>query len=207
MEDAFPAFIEGPAGALQIQIDLPASTPRALGVLCHPHTLHGGTLTNKVIHQVARAFTDAGAVAVRFNFRGAGRSAGAFDHGQGEVDDLAAVIGWARRHWPDRPLWLAGFSFGAYVTLRAAAAHSPALVVTVAPPVDRYALDPPATPRVRWLVVQGAADEILSADGVSDWVRALPRPPDYELMPDAGHFFHGRLKPLRERIRKFAESG
>jgi len=204
-QGVFPSFIDGPAGALQIRIDLPATRPRALGVLCHPHTLHGGTLTNKVIHQVAHAFNDAGAIAVRFNFRGAGESAGSYDEGRGETDDVCAVVDWARRRWPDLPLWLAGFSFGAYVSLRAVDASDAAMIVTVAPPVNHFAFDTLVMPSVSWLVVQGGADEVVPADAVTTWVRSLSRPPEYELMPDVGHFFHGRLRPLRERVIRFAE--
>lgn len=205
MTHPLPPFVDGPAGPLQIAVDQPASTPRAVGVLCHPHTQHGGTLTNKVIHQAARAFADAGAVAVRFNFRGAGGSGGSYDHGNGEVDDVAAVVAWARGRWPDRPLWLAGFSFGAYVSLRAVEAQAPERVVSIAPPVNLYAFDSIALPQSRWLVVQGGQDEVVPAAAVDAWIATLDRPPEYAFLPDAGHFFHGRLNLLREHIGAFAE--
>jgi alpha/beta superfamily hydrolase len=202
----FPGFIDGPAGRLQIQVDLPKVAPRAFGVLCHPHTLHGGTLRNKVIHQAARAFVTAGAAAVRFNFRGAGKSSGVCDYGKGEVDDLAAVVAWARSQWPERPFWLAGFSFGAYVSLRAAAAQAPVMLVSIAPPVGRYSFDEIDLPQSRWLIVQGRNDEVVPTAAVSAWVRTLPNQPRYVIVEDAGHFFHGRLAPLREQIIAFART-
>ncbi|MFN5009806.1 MAG: alpha/beta hydrolase [Gammaproteobacteria bacterium] len=120
-EAAGPGVIAGAAGDIELRIDLPAGAPRAVAVCCHPHPLFGGTLTNKVIHTVARSFAAQGAVAVRFNFRGVGASQGVHDGGDGETDDLVTVATWARSRWPGLPLWLGGFSFGSYVALRGAA--------------------------------------------------------------------------------------
>ena len=118
------AVITGPAGDLEARIEdpVPAGEPRsAVGVVCHPHPLHGGTMQNKVVHTVARAMQEAGAATVRFNFRGVGQSGGRYAAGAGEVDDAAAVIEWTRRHFDCDALWLAGFSFGAAVALQVAA--------------------------------------------------------------------------------------
>ena len=101
-------LIAGAAGDIELIVDLPAAAPRAVAVCCHPHPLFGGTLTNKVIHTVARSFTAQGAAAVRFNFRGVGASQGAHGDGIGETDDLVTVAEWARSRWPDLPLWLGG---------------------------------------------------------------------------------------------------
>ncbi|HYM26941.1 MAG TPA: alpha/beta fold hydrolase, partial [Steroidobacteraceae bacterium] len=118
-------MLTGPAGPLETLVETPAGAgaaqqPRAVAVVCHPHPLFGGTLENKVVWTVARAFEQLGAAAIRFNFRGVGRSAGAYDDGRGETEDLGAVLAYARGRWPQAPLWLGGFSFGAVVALRAA---------------------------------------------------------------------------------------
>src|SRR5262249_22498810 len=118
-------MLDGPAGKLEVLIETPVGAalrgpPPAVRAVCHPPRLSGGTIDNKVVWTVARAFGQLGAPAIRFNFRGVGRSAGSYDEGRGETEDLKAVIGYARQRWPDSPLWLGGFSFGGVVALRAA---------------------------------------------------------------------------------------
>lgn len=160
---------------------------------------------NKVVHTLARAFTDLGLRTVRFNFRGVGVSEGGFAHGTGETDDLLAVLAWVRARRPDDAIWLAGFSFGAYVALRAAAAFPVAQLVAVAPAVHLYDFDGFATPRGPWLLIQGAADEVVPPAQVLAWARAIQPAPDVVELPDVGHFFHQRLNDLRsvvvERLR------
>ena len=117
--------LAGPAGPLETKLEFPdgdEASPRVFGVACHPHPLFGGTMDNKVTHVLARAMMECGAPAFRFNFRGVGASAGSFDNGRGETDDLAAVVAEGRRRFPDAALWLGGFSFGAFVALRGGAA-------------------------------------------------------------------------------------
>ncbi len=109
---------EGPAGPLEGALALPEGAPRAVAVLCHPHPLYDGTMHNKVVHTLARTFTAAGIAALRFNFRGVGDSAGAYDEGDGETEDALAAVAFAHDRTGDVPLWLAGFSFGASVALR-----------------------------------------------------------------------------------------
>lgn len=111
-KDAF--IIDGPVGDLEALLESPAdAAPAGCAVVCHPHPAHGGALTNKVAHTLARSFVGVGFAALRFNFRGVGQSAGAFDGGMGEVDDVLAAVAWMREAAPGLPLWLAGFSFGA----------------------------------------------------------------------------------------------
>lgn len=197
-------LLAGAAGDIEAVVDLPAGAPRAVAVCCHPHPLFGGTLTNKVIHTVARAFAAQGAVAVRFNFRGVGASEGEHDGGVGETDDLAAVAAWARSRWPGLPLWLGGFSFGSYVALRGAARLAPSLLVTVAPPVGRWDFAAIPAPACPWLLVQGSADELLDADAVTAWARALSPAVQVALLPEASHFFHARLHEVRDLVEAFA---
>ena len=205
---AFPHVAEtlqlaGPAGALELAVD-PADGKRlpVVAVVCHPLPTEGGTMHNKVVTMAARALRECGADTVRFNFRGVGASEGAFDEGVGESEDLRAVVAWVRAQRPDAALWLAGFSFGAYVSLRMSAELQPAALLSIAPPVGRAwdfkAIVPPSCP---WLVIQGDDDEIVDANAVAAWVAKLPHPPELVRMPDTGHFFHRKLMDLRGAIR------
>src|SRR5262245_2611647 len=119
--------LAGPAGQIEARLELPdgADSPRFFGVACHPHSLKGGTMDNEVTHTLARAMVECGAPAFRFNFRGVGASGGAFDFGRGETDDLAAVVAEGRRRFPGAGLWLGGFSFGGFVSLRGASRVAP----------------------------------------------------------------------------------
>lgn len=196
--------LAGPAGTLEAQTLCPRSGPiTATAVILHPHPLYGGTLHNKVVHTLARAFAEHGVASVRFNFRGVGASDGVFANAIGETEDALAVIAWLRQQCPDLPVWLAGFSFGAYVALRAARAAQVAGLVTVAPAVHLYdvsGIEPPTCP---WLLIQGEADEVVPVDAVRSWVGGLARPPETRFLPGVGHFFHQRLADLQEAMRHF----
>lgn len=212
---AFPAsgthalVLDGPAGALDVVVDA-VDAARAVAIVCHPLSTEGGSLHNKVVTMTARALRECGATTVRFNFRGVGRSAGAFDAGAGEADDLRAVAAWVRAAHPALPLWLGGFSFGAYVSLAAAAGLSPALLVSIAPPLERsWDFAAIEVPDVPWVVVQGEADEVVDARDVHAWIDALPArtwPPRVVRMDGATHFFHGRLVDLRGAVRAEVEA-
>jgi alpha/beta superfamily hydrolase len=211
-----PLRLEGGAGAIEALLELPAAVgadggapvvdpaPRSVALCCHPHPLYGGSLSNKVIHTVARAFVAAGVPALRFNFRGVGASAGVHDDGRGETEDLIAVAGQLRRRFPGADLWLAGFSFGAWISLRATARLVPARLVTVAPPVGRWDFADIAPPTCPWLLLQGTADELLDATEVETWARALSPEAQIMLLPEASHFFHGRLHEVRDLVEAFA---
>jgi uncharacterized protein len=196
-------LIPGPTGVLEAMLDVP-KTPRAfdapIAVVCHPHPLHGGTLTNKVAHTVAKAFAELGVTTLRFNFRGVGESPGQFDNGMGEVDDLLVAVDWLRARHPAAPLWLAGFSFGAFVALSGQERADAARLLLVAPPVAMFDFPAQSGVQIPWLVVQGSADEIVEPERVSAWVQQQANAPDYCWMEGAGHFFHGRLIDLRQQI-------
>jgi alpha/beta superfamily hydrolase len=198
-------LLDGPAGRLEVAIDQPEANAPALPVLaivCHPLPTEGGTMHNKVVTMTARALRECGVTSVRFNFRGIGQSEGSFDEGEGEVDDLRAVIAWARARYPHHALWLAGFSFGAYVSLRVAAEAQADLLLSIAPPVERsWDFSQAAHPNCPWLVIQGEADEIVDPQAVYAWVEQLEPPPELVRMPDASHFFHHRLMDLRGAIK------
>ncbi len=198
--------IAGPAGHLEAVLEPPAPAAparTAVAVLCHPLPTAGGSMDNKVVTTLARAFALLGAHSLRFNFRGVGHSAGTFDEGRGEADDLAAVIAAARARLPGHALWLAGFSFGAAIALRAAEQRQAALLVTVAPPVGRgWGLEHAPAPSCPWLLVQGDADEIVSASEVLAWAARLRPAPRVQRIATAGHFFHGLLPSLREVVQR-----
>ena len=209
---AEPVTIEGPSGPLEAVVEEPAAGAHAemggrFAVVCHPHPLYGGTLTNKVVHSIARSFQELGVATIRFNFRGVGASAGVYDEGIGETADALAAVEWGHRRWPDRRLWLAGFSFGSYVAVRAAATAAPERLVTVAPPVARFDFDAVPVPRCPWLIVQGDADELVDVGSVRDRVRSLVPPPTLVVLPRVEHFFHGRLHELKAAILDWVRAG
>jgi alpha/beta superfamily hydrolase len=204
-----PAIIDGPAGPLEARIEDPATggTPAAVGVVCHPHPLYGGTMQNKVVHTLARAMQELGVPTVRFNFRGVGGSAGSYDGGVGELEDALAACRWARQRWSCNTLWLAGFSFGAAVSLQAAAVARPGALVTVAPPVGRIIVAPVERPACPWLVVQGDSDELVDVKQVRRWAAEFVPQPRLVVLDGAEHFFHGRLGELRAAVLGFLSGG
>lgn len=187
----------GPAGHLECVIDEPAGAVRGVAVLCHPHPVHGGTMDNKVIQTLARAFVQLGYRSVRFNFRGVGQSQGSWDEGVGEVDDAMAVVQAFRD--PALPLAIGGFSFGGYVASQVCAR----LAATA--PIERLVLVGPATStfdvaRVPddTLVVHGEADDVVPLQATLDWARPQALP--VVVLPGVGHFFHGQLTRLRALV-------
>ena len=206
---AFPAtetnslLLPGPAGALEIAVDLPkpGEARRGFAVVAHPNPPEGGTMHNKVVTMCARAVNESGLAAVRFNFRGVGASAGEFDNGRGEVLDMLAVVQWAMQQRPGDALWLAGFSFGSWVALQVARQVPVQQMISIAPPVGRRDFAGVLPPPCPWLLVQGEADEVVSAPAVFAWADKQEPPPTIVRMPDTGHFFHRRLIDLRGAIR------
>ena len=213
--DAFPAdpatfpdraasfTLTGPAGKLETQSDVadPACARRGVAVVCHPHPLQGGTMHNKVVTMVERALRECGLDTVRFNFRGTGTSQGTHDNGNGEGDDLAAVVAWVRRLRPNDALWLAGFSFGSFVSIRNAMRLRADALISIAPPAGRWPFASIEVPTCPWLIVQGEADEVVDPQAVFDWVAGLPVQPQLVRMPETSHFFHRRLMDLRGAVK------
>ncbi|MCF6264491.1 MAG: alpha/beta fold hydrolase [Xanthomonadales bacterium] len=199
-------LLEGPAGSLECLSDSPdeALALPATAVLCHPHPLHGGTMHNKVVTIMDRALRESGVRTLRVNFRGVGESAGTYDDGFGETDDLLAAVDWVRRVRPDDELLLAGFSFGSYVCLRAAHKLTLNQLVLIAPPVERYEFAELKAPDCPWMVIQGDEDDVVSVDAVVNWAGKTEPPPRLEVMEEAGHFFHRRLLDLRGLIKNGA---
>ena len=198
--------LSGPAGAIEAVRDS-AAEPRGVAVIAHPHPLFGGTMDNKVVQTLARAFVACGWTAVRFNFRGVGGTAGVHDEGRGELQDLLAVVGQVA---PEGPIALAGFSFGAFVTSHALAAlwhtgrvQSAVLVGTAA---SRFTVAPvPPDAHLRTLVVHGEQDDTVPLSAVMDWARPQILP--VTVVPAGGHFFHGQLPLLKNLVVRHLQSG
>lgn len=194
--------LPGRAGRIEAAVDLPAAgtAVRGLAVVCHPHPLHGGTMHNKVVQTLARAFVSLGYRCVRFNFRGIGGSEGTWDEGRGEVDDALAVVQAERA--PGQALVLAGFSFGGYVAsqaaarLRATPEGTPAeRLVLVGPAVRNFPVAPVPEDT---LVIHGEVDDVVPLAAVFDWARPASLP--VTVLPGAGHFFHGQLPVLKQIV-------
>ncbi|HEX5766449.1 MAG TPA: alpha/beta fold hydrolase [Woeseiaceae bacterium] len=199
-------LFDGPAGRLQALLDMPRKVEAgAAAVVCHPHPEHGGTLENKVVHTLARAFVGKGFAVLRFNFRGVGESEGAFDEGRGETADALAAVGEMKERYRGKPLWLAGFSFGASIAIRAAAEVRADGLVSVAPAVSRVAGAGGPQPGCPWLVIQGDEDDLVPAGDTIEWINSLEPGPELEIFPETGHFFHGKLVRLREAVETFID--
>lgn len=186
--------VTGPAGGLECAINEPEGQAQGLAVVCHPHPLHGGTMDNKVVVTLARAFLQRGWRVVRFNFRGIGGSGGEWDEGRGEIDDALAVIGALRAHQGE-PLALAGFSFGAYVASQAARSTHPRHLVLVGPASQNFTM---AEVPAGTLVVHGEADDVVPLAATLEWARPQSLP--VVVVPGAGHFFHGQLPLLKSLV-------
>ena len=202
-------LLQGGAGLIDAVIEWPTGSIQrdAVAVICLPHPLHGGTMTNKVVTTTAHALRDLGCTTLRFNFRGVGRSQGEHDDGRGEGDDVVSICGWIRQARPGVTLILAGFSFGAFVSMTRAAEIHPQQLISIAPPVGRWNLSEFREPDCRWLVLQPDADEVVDPSGVYDWVAQRRPPPTVVRFAETSHFFHGRLLALREAIAQFVEAG
>ncbi len=196
--------LEGPAGILEPLHEAPQGTDIVgCAVVCHPHPLHGGTLQNKVAHTLARSFIRQGFIALRFNFRGVNDSEGTFDDGRGELEDVFVAMDFLSIDYPDLPLWISGFSFGAAMAIHAAAERRPAGLVSIAPAISRFTTTPTPQPDCPWLILQGDQDELVDADETIAWVNGLDPGPELQILDGAVHFFHGKLTLLREAVEAF----
>ena len=182
--------IAGPAGTLEVALTVPPQ-PHGIALVCHPNPVQGGTMDNKVVTTLAKTFVALGYATIRFNYRGVGKSEGAFDDGNGETDDALATLAEARKRVGALPLVLAGFSFGAYVATRVAQVEHAERMVLVGPAVGRF---PVADVRDDTIVVHGEEDDVVPLADVLAWARPQALP--LVVFPGAGHFFHGRLPQL-----------
>ena len=203
-------LLDGPVGTIEALSDAPqlaaGAAPRGVAVIAHPHPLFGGTMDNKVVQTLARAFVQCGWRAVRFNFRGVGATAGAHDEGRGETQDLLAVV---QQCAPEGPLALAGFSFGSFVMSQALLSLWPQRqiekLVFVGTAASRFqvATLPPEV-HERTLVVHGEHDDTVPLSSVMDWARPQVLP--VTVIPGGSHFFHGQLPLLKNLVVRHLSS-
>lgn len=197
--------LKGAAGQIEALIeegfaDAPFSAHGYVAVICHPHPLYGGTMDNKVVSTLARAYRELGITSLRFNFRGVGASEGEHDEARGEVDDLCLVSEWLLAEYPGSQLLLAGFSFGSAIVAAASERMTVAHMILIAPPVMRYSYAPQGSFACPVTMVLGGEDELVETAAVLTWLEALSSPVETIVIPEASHFFHGQLNSLREKL-------
>lgn len=196
--------ITGPVGELEGVLECEVEHPAFIAAVCHPHPLYQGTMNNKVVTTLQRAYREMGGAVMRFNYRGVGQSQGSYGNGDGEAEDLLAVVTWLRERYPNIPLRLAGFSFGTYVAASGAyqlaeQGQAAEHLLLVAPSVVNFDFSPFQRTSCPVLVIQGEEDEVVSPQAVFSWVAKSPLMPTV-LRLNAGHFFHGQLVELAELI-------
>ena len=191
-------MVEGPAGAIETDLNDPGAARRGVALIAHPNPVQGGTKDKKVVTTLAKAFYNLGYVTARPNFRGVGKSAGSFDEGRGETEDLLAVARWLEGRYGDVERILAGFSFGSFVQTRVAKQITAKRIVLVGPAVNRFAAEavPPDT-----LVIHGEHDDVVPLKDVLDWARPQNLP--IVIVPGGEHFFHGRLNVLADIVVRY----
>lgn len=201
MASDFLREIAGPAGQLECLLDEPEAAPRAVAVLGHPHPLHGGTMHTKALYQAAKAMPRIGVAALRFNFRGVGRSGGVFDAGPGEREDFLAAVSFVSERFPDIPIWAAGMSFGSWIAMTAGAADPRvSLLLGIAPPVDRYDFDALRTCTLPKFIIHGESDELISIKEIRKFYAQLPEPKELVTIEDANHLFEGKTSLVGEAV-------
>ncbi len=202
-------LIHGPVGTIEALWSAPAQAAArpTVAVVCHPHPLMGGAMSNKVAYMLASSAQKAGMHALRFNFRGVGRSEGTHDKGLGETDDVVFLAEWMRQQVPGADVALLGFSFGGWVSVRAAQRVKPRMQVSIAPPFGKYVGDSavPLRPQCPWLVVHGLDDEVVDYTQTKAVLDAYDPSPELITMDGVGHFFHGRLTELGGIVLPFLQ--
>jgi alpha/beta superfamily hydrolase len=197
-------FFEGPAGRIEAIWKQPSNGAVKAAIVCHPHPLFGGTMHNKVVFQIARAFERLGYAVLRFNFRGTGLSEGTHDKGNAEQDDLRAAIEFVLERAAQDRLWLAGFSFGSAVMLKLACSDARVFgFVAAGTPVGRYELDEVARCAKPKLFVQGENDQFGPVAELGLMIESLPDPKELRVIDAADHFFEGRLPEVSKAVSEF----
>lgn len=201
MPSDFLREIPGPAGPLEALLDLPDAEPRAVCVLGHPHPMHGGTMHTKALYQAAKAMPRIGVAALRFNFRGVGRSGGTFDAGPGERDDLRAAISFVAERYPDLPIWAAGMSFGSWIAMTTGAEDTRvSLLLGIAPPVDRYDFEVLKTCNLPKFIIHGEEDELISIKEIRKFYAQIPEPKEMVTIEHADHLFEGKTALVGDAV-------
>jgi len=179
--------------SIEMVIENEQTAPKIIGIACHPHPLQGGTMNNKVVTTLTRVIREFGGTAIRFNYR-------KFDHGIGELQDTLEIIQFAQQKWPDAEIWLAGFSYGAYISLKAATqTKNIKQLISIAPAVNHMDFSG-LHPHCPWIVVIAEEDEVVPAQDIKNWIKTLTPIPDVISFEDTSHFFHGKLITLRDKL-------
>lgn len=200
-------FFDGPAGRIEAILKEPAAPAVRAAIVCHPHPLFGGTMHNKVVYRIAKAFQQAGFAVLRFNFRGAGRSEGVHDEGRGEQDDLRAARRFIEQKYADAELWLAGFSFGAAVMLRSSCGDERIrALISVGTPASRYDFESALPCPLPKLFAQGSLDEFGAVADLERLIERMNGPKSLKVIEGADHFFEGHLDRLSETVSEFINS-
>ncbi|MDO8679688.1 MAG: alpha/beta hydrolase [Acidobacteriota bacterium] len=203
MPTEFLREIPGPKGPLEALLDLPKGEPRAVAVFSHPLPTEGGTMHTKAVYQAAKAMTRIGVAALRFNFRGVGRSAGEFDAGPGEKDDFEAAVTFASGRYPDLPIWAVGMSFGAWIAMTTGAEDARvSVLVGIAPPVDRYDFDVLKTCTLPKFIIHGEEDELISIKDVRKFYAQIPEPKELVTIEHANHLFETKTTLVGDAIEE-----
>ena len=192
--------IDGPAGRLEVLLDVPASSPRAVAIVAHPHPQQGGTMHNKVVYRSAKTLSQIGCATLRFNFRGVGKSGGIYDEGRGEADDFLSAIDWMHGRYPDLDVWAAGFSFGAWIALTVGATYPRvSLVLGIAPPThyDLTVFRRSTKPK---FLIHGEADELFPLQDVWQLYGELDEPKELVVIDAADHLFDGKVSEVGDAI-------
>ncbi len=194
-------LLPGIVGLIEAELTVPEHfNHQYVAVLGHPHSLQGGSMQNKVVTTLVRTYKDLGIASLRFNFRGVGHTAGVYDDGFGESDDMLFLAKQFIDETPAVTLIFAGFSFGSYVAYRAAAQCPHALLVTIAPSVEHYNYEEFSTPPSPWIVAQGDSDEVVPAPTVIAFAKRQNPPLPVLMFEGTSHFFHGKLIDLKTRL-------
>lgn len=198
--------IPGPSGPLEALLDMPAGQPRAAVVFAHPLPTEGGTMHTKVVFQAAKALTRIGCVVLRFNFRGVGLSAGAWDNGRGELDDYKAAVAFMAAEYPNLEIWAAGFSFGSYIatTVGADEARVCALIA-IAPPVHKYEFASVKMSVKPKFIIHGEHDELIAFKLVRHFYAQLQEPKELVEIDRANHLFDGQAAEVGDALADLLE--
>jgi alpha/beta superfamily hydrolase len=195
--------IPGAVGTLECLIDRPKTEPRAAVVFAHPLPIEGGTMHTKVVYQSAKALADLGCVVLRFNFRGVGRSEGAWDEGRGEMDDYRRAVDYMAAAHPGLELWAAGFSFGSYIAMTSGADDDRiCAMIGIAPPVDRYEFGSVKLSAKPKFVIHGEMDELISLKLVRQFYAQLKDPKELVEIDSANHLFDGQAAEVGDALRE-----
>jgi len=193
----YERLIPGPAGDLESLLQFNEDSSNVV-ICCHPHPQFGGTMTNKVVHTLHRVFKDRGMSTIRFNFRGVGKSHGSYAEGDGEIDDLLSIIQWVKTNFPHLKIALAGFSFGAFISLKVAQLQNFQFLISVAPPVSRIYFENIVITSMPWIVIQPLDDDVVDPQASIAWYYQHRHPLSRLVeVADCSHFFHGKLIELK----------